>query len=404
MQRLNFLPQVSRISQFCLTDIARLLNFRASFTHVGTWLCISLFALLLNASVIASVEAKTSKEVAENKAQKKPTNAIQSKATKSTKAGKATKASRQTAKGAKGTKVAKQVTQNRGAYRQASYTPGRTTLVRGKNGKMRRVKLAPPPTPDLAADGTPYLLSSAAVVIDQTSNKIIYSKRSNAILPIASITKLMTAMVVLDTQASLDEAVIVSEDDVDLLKNSRSRLVLGTPFRRADLLRLSLMASDNRAASALGRSHVGGTPAFVQAMNQKAIALGMKNTRFVDSSGLNPDNTSTAQDLAKLVVAAGKYQTIRDYTTTPQIYVTFPDNHVEGFLNSNSLVRGGEWTIDVSKTGYIKESGKCLVMRAFLNDKPTIIVLLNSEGQHSRLGDANRIRKWMEGTRVASAS
>jgi serine-type D-Ala-D-Ala endopeptidase (penicillin-binding protein 7) len=286
---------------------------------------------------------------------------------------------------------------------QTSYQ-GRTMLVRSKNGKLRRVAMRPMPVavPDLAEDGTPYTLATSAVVYDQLSNRSLYSKRGNAQVSIASITKVMTAIVTLDAGVSLDEAVTIAEEDIDTLKNSRSRLTVGTPFRRLDLMRLALMASDNRAAAALARNYQGGTPGFVRAMNAKAAALGMNSTRFVDSSGLNPENVSTANDLVKLVLAAAKYPVIREFTTTPEVFVTFPDNSVEGFMNSNRLIRGGDWVIDLSKTGYIKESGMCLVMRALVSDRPTVMILLNSEGRDGRIGDANRIRKWIEGTKVAS--
>jgi serine-type D-Ala-D-Ala endopeptidase (penicillin-binding protein 7) len=213
---------------------------------------------------------------------------------------------------------------------------------------------------------------------------------------------LMTALVVVNGHGAMDEAITIADEDIDVIKNSRSRLNVGASFRRGDLMRLALMSSDNRAASALGRVHPGGTIAFVQRMNDEARRLGMDNTRFVDATGLSPQNVSTPQDLAKLVAAASRQSLIREYSTTPAVHVTFPDSgRTMGFQNSNALVRGGEWNIDVSKTGFINESGKCLVMRATVNNRPVIMVMLNAIGQHTRLGDANRIRRWLE-TRIAA--
>jgi D-alanyl-D-alanine endopeptidase (penicillin-binding protein 7) len=202
----------------------------------------------------------------------------------------------------------------------------------------------------------------------------------------------------------MDEPIVITEEDIDVIKNSRSRLNVGASFRRADLMRLALMASDNRAASALGRSWSGGTFAFVQRMNEEARRLGMADTRFVDATGLSPQNVSTPADLAKLVAATSNHSLIREYSTTPALHVTFPDTgQTLGFQNSNALVRGGDWDIDVSKTGFINESGKCLVMRAKLQNRPVILVLLNAFGQHSRVGDANRIKRWLEGSKTAGS-
>lgn len=276
---------------------------------------------------------------------------------------------------------------------------GKLVAARGKN----RVYAAP--VPDLTADGTPNLLSQAAIIIDHNTGQTLYAKQPSAVMPIASITKLMTALVVVSGHGAMDEAIVITDEDVDIIKNSRSRLNVGASFRRADLMRLALMASDNRAASALGRSWPGGTFAFVQRMNEEARRLGMDSTRFVDATGLSPQNVSSPHDLAKLVAATSGHSVIREYSTTPAIHVTFPDTgRTLGFQNSNALVRGGDWEIDVSKTGFINESGKCLVMRAKVQNRPVIMVLLNAFGQHSRLGDANRVKRWLEGSKTASAA
>jgi D-alanyl-D-alanine endopeptidase (penicillin-binding protein 7) len=195
----------------------------------------------------------------------------------------------------------------------------------------------------------------------------------------------------------MDEPIALSNEDIDTLKGTRSRLPLGTHFRRDDLVRIALVASDNRAASALGRSYPGGLPAFVDAMNAKAKAIGLLNTTFVDSSGLDPHNVATPQDLAKLVQAASTYPLIREYSTTPAIDVTLPNSKRKlAFVNTNALVRASDWQIGISKTGYINEAGKCLVMHAMIANQPIVIVLLDSWGKLTRIGDANRIRKWLE--------
>lgn len=246
-------------------------------------------------------------------------------------------------------------------------------------------------------NGDPILQSSGVVVLDSATGQTLYSKNADHTAPIASITKLMTAMVVLDARQPLDEVIEISSGDVDLIKNSRSRLPVASHFRRDDLMRLALMASDNRAASALGRSFPGGIIAFVDAMNAKAHTLGLNATKYVDSSGLAAGNVSSAQDLGKLVAEASKYELIREYTTTGAVNVTLPDSKRKlNFVNTNALVRASDWKIGLSKTGYIHESGKCLVMQAMIANQPIVIVLLDSWGKLTRVADANRIRKWLE--------
>ena len=246
-------------------------------------------------------------------------------------------------------------------------------------------------------DGSPVLKSSGVLVLDPATGHTLYSKNADHSAPIASITKLMTAMVVVDAKLSLDEALQINNDDLDLVKNSRSRLPVGQYFRRDDLLRLALMASDNRAASALGRNYPGGLPAFVDAMNAKSRILGLSATHFVDSSGLAPGNVSNPADLGKLVAEASKYNLIREYSTTGAVDVTLPDSKRKlSFVNTNALVRGSDWQIGLSKTGYISESGKCLVMQAMIANQPIVIVLLDSWGKLTRVADAQRIRKWLE--------
>ena len=242
-----------------------------------------------------------------------------------------------------------------------------------------------------------FLKSAGAVVLDAATGQTLYAKNAGEVTPIASITKVMTAMVVLDAKLALDEPIQITTEDIDLIKNTRSRLPIGSHFRRDDLMRLALMASDNRAASALGRNYPGGLPAFVDAMNAKARDLGLTATRFVDSSGLAPNNVSSAQDLGKLVAEASRYDLIREYSTTEAVNVTLPDSKRKlSFVNTNRLVRGSDWQIGLSKTGYISESGMCLVMQAIIANQPVVIVLLDSWGKLTRVADAQRIRKWLE--------
>ena len=240
--------------------------------------------------------------------------------------------------------------------------------------------------------------STSALVLDQAGQRVLYSKNIDWVVPIASITKLMTALIVLESRMPLDEPIKITNDDRDGLKGTRSRLTVGMSISRDDLLRLALMASENRAAAALSRAYPGGTPAFVAAMNRKAAELGMWRTRFVDGTGLSHGNVSSAQDLSRLVGAAYRHPLIREYTTDTQHTVQLPKGRKMQFSNSNRLVRNAGWDIGLSKTGYISEAGRCLVMQAQIADTPVIIVLLDSWGHLTRIGDANRIKKWMEST------
>ncbi|RPI44060.1 MAG: peptidase S11, partial [Betaproteobacteria bacterium] len=201
----------------------------------------------------------------------------------------------------------------------------------------------------------------------------------------------------------LDESIRIERADIDMLKHTGSRLRIGAVFSRRDLLHLALMSSENRAASALGRNYPGGLDAFVLKMNAKATELGMRNSRFVEPTGLSSENVSTAEDLALMVRASLAYPLIRDFSTAPSAQIHTADTgQAYGFSNSNGLVRTAAWQIDVSKTGYISEAGQCLVMQARIMDKPIIIVLLDSWGKYTRIGDANRIKKWLEGGALAA--
>lgn len=247
-----------------------------------------------------------------------------------------------------------------------------------------------------AVAGQPSVKSAAALVFDQNAQQILYAKNVDDVMPIASLTKLMNAMVVLDSGLPLEERIAISADDVDDLKHTRSRLKVGTVLTRGELLKLALMASENRAAAALARSYPGGTSAFVAAMNQKARELGMQHTRYVDGTGLSSDNVSTAQDLARLAAAAYRQPLIREHTTDAAHTVELANGRQLHYSNSNRLVKNSDWHIGLSKTGYINEAGRCLIMQARIGATPVIIVLLDSWGRLTRIGDANRLRKWIE--------
>ena len=238
------------------------------------------------------------------------------------------------------------------------------------------------------------LRSSVALVLDQDTNEVLFSKNPQAVLPIASITKLMTALVVAEAQQPLNEILAISAEDIDTEKGSRSRLQVGTHLPREAMLHLALMASENRAANALGRHYPGGLAAFVVAMNSKAQALGMKDTRYVEPTGLSSLNQSSATDLAVLVREVDKHALIRQLSTSPEYEVAVGRRNLN-FRNTNGLVRSGEWDIGLQKTGYIAEAGRCLVMQAQLSGRKLIMVLLDSAGKYSRIGDAQRIRKWL---------
>ncbi len=275
-----------------------------------------------------------------------------------------------------------------------------------RNGRMVRVAFAPrsvePPRLSIGnaiglhmVDDPLDLRSSVAMVIDQRSGEALYEKNPDAVLPIASITKVMTAMVVLDAGLPLDEMLDISEADRDTERHSGSRLPIGSKLSRAEMLQLALMASENRAAHALGRHYPGGTAKFVAAMNAKARAIGMVDSRFADPTGLSSDNVSNARDLARLVRAAHGYPAIRAYSTATDLTVDTGYRQVT-FRTTNRLVDDPQWSIGIQKTGYISEAGKCLVMQARIEGRPVIIVLLDAAGTHSRFADAQRLRRWIE--------
>jgi len=246
-------------------------------------------------------------------------------------------------------------------------------------------------TPDPLA-----LRSSVALVIDQDTGEVLFSKNGSAVLPIASITKLMTALIVTEAEQPLDQLLTITQADVDTLKGTTSRLRLGTLLSRGELLHLALMSSENRAAHALGRNYPGGVPAFVATMNRKASELGMTDTRFADPTGLSSANQSSARDLAVLVKTSSANDLIRSLSTSPAHHVAVGARDLY-YRNSNRLVFSPQWSIGLQKTGFIREAGRCVVMQAQLADRHLIMVLLDATGPETRIADAERLRRWITG-------
>ena len=246
-----------------------------------------------------------------------------------------------------------------------------------------------------AATDQPQIRSNAVLVVDESSSAVLLARQADVVTPIASITKLMTALVVLDAHQPLDELLQITDADHEHGRGAFSRLAGGTWLSRGDLLHVALMSSENRAAHALGRNYPGGLPAFVAAMNARARALGMSHARFVDPTGLSSDNVASPADLAKLVVAASREPAIQQFSTDQLHSVRVGRRQLE-FRNTDLLVRNPAWNIVVQKTGYITEAGKCLVMKALIRGRAVVIVLLDSYGKYTRVADAQRIRKWLE--------
>jgi D-alanyl-D-alanine endopeptidase (penicillin-binding protein 7) len=239
------------------------------------------------------------------------------------------------------------------------------------------------------------LKSGVALVIDQDTNEVLFNKNAATVLPIASLTKLMTGVVLSEARLPMNEPITITQDDVDTEKGSRSRLTVGTTLTRAEMLHLALMSSENRAANALGRTYPGGLQEFVRLMNAKAKQLGMRATRYVEPTGLSSQNQSSAQDLAVLVNAAYKDQVVREYSTSPGYEVAVGARTLQ-YNTTNRLVKNPEWDIGLQKTGYISEAGQCLVMQTKIAGRKLIMVFLDSAGKLSRLGDAERVRRWVE--------
>jgi len=346
------------------------LNWRWNWTGLLAVLCSLMLALALPSHAASKAGAKSSKS------SKAASSARPAKPVKSAKATKATKPVR--------TASSKRVS----ATRVARVDPPRLSygMAYGLHDTQDPLDLK----------------SSVALVIDQDTNEVLFSKNSQAVLPVASITKLMTALVVIESGSSLDAPLTVSQDDVDTEKGSGSRLRVGTELSRNEMLHLALMSSENRAANALGRHHPGGLPAFVDAMNRKARELGMFDTRYVEPTGLSSANQSSAHDLTLLVKAASNHAIIRELSTSLETQVAVGKRQLQ-FRNTNGLVRNPEWDIGLQKTGYISEAGRCVVMQAQLAGRTLIMVLLDSAGKYSRIGDAERLRKWLADSQFAEA-
>ncbi|HXQ63835.1 MAG TPA: D-alanyl-D-alanine endopeptidase [Steroidobacteraceae bacterium] len=248
----------------------------------------------------------------------------------------------------------------------------------------------------------PVLRSGSALIIDESTSAVLFARHADLATPIASITKLMTALVVLEANQPLNEELEISSDDQRLGKTNVSRLAVGTRLSRGDLLHLALMSSENRAANALGRNYPGGLPACVAAMNAKARALGMTSARFVEPTGLSSDNVASPEDLSKLVIAASQSPTIQSYSTDSR-YLVAIGRQVMEFRNTDSLVSSPSWNIVVQKTGYIAEAGRCLVMKAMIEGRAIVIVLLDSVGKRTRFADARRIKRYLESRLTADA-
>ncbi len=333
----------------------------------------------LFATVLASspVEAKTSHKKAHGKAH----------AAAQAKSGK-------TAKGAKygnSARLVKKVVMVNGkrrvVYQRVAYTSSmRAVPAIASVGDLAGLNRTPDPL---------ELKSSVAYVLDQTSSQVLFEKNADAVLPIASITKLMTGLVVVEANQNMEEMLTIADEDVDREKFSSSRLKVGVTLPRATMLHLALMSSENRAAAALGRNYPGGLPAFVAAMNAKAKALGMLDTNYVDANGLSSKNVSSARDLARLVLAASQQPLLSRFSTDPR-YSIDANGRTLNYVNTNHLVDNPDWDISLQKTGYISEAGRCLVMQAKVDGRPVVMVFLDSKGKESRIGDASRVRKWLE--------
>lgn len=280
------------------------------------------------------------------------------------------------------------------------HTVKKSVFVRGKRKLVQRIPYRPPvPTAGelagLNLTQDPLMLSSnVAFVLDQASANVLFEKNSGIALPIASITKLMTGLIVLEANQDMDELLEITDEDADEAKHTLSKLHTGAQLPRSVLLRLALMSSENRAAAALGRNYPGGLPAFVAAMNEKARALGMTDTLYVDSTGLSNQNVASARDLAKLVVAALAHPLLGEYSTTGE-YMVDTGERMLRYVNSNRLIGHADWEIGLQKTGYLSVAGRCMVMQARIGGRPVVMVFLDSKRNHARFIDASRLRDWV---------
>ena len=362
-----------------------------------TLCALSLVGVLAAPSVAAPRKPATAKPVAKAPAQKATAAKAGSSATS-----RSAKSTARTGKAATASKSAARSSIRSTTSRSGKVTSG-SRSARASSVQRRSVVRIPVAPPRLSfgqlyglheASDPLDLKSSVAFVIDQDTNEVLLNKNSSAVLPIASITKLMTALVVTEANLPMDDVLSISQDDIDTEKGSSSRLQVGTQLTRGEMLHLALMSSENRAANALGRHYPGGATAFVAAMNAKAKVLGMGDTRYVEPTGLSSRNQSSAMDLATLVKAAYRVPLIRELSTSPEHQV-FDGQRQLQYRTTNRLVLSPDWDIGLQKTGYISEAGQCLVMQARLAGRKFIMVLLDSAGKYSRIGDAERIRQWL---------
>ncbi len=333
------------------------------------------------ADATTTAPAKTAKKTVKTaKSAKKPGSAVAAKSSKA----------------AKTTAAANDAPRAETRKRRVSYTLNgrRHTVVRKVAFEPRQPTVGQAfglhDTPDALA-----LRSSVAYVVDQNTGEALFDKNSRAVVPIASITKLMTSMVVLDSKAPLTEQIEVTDEDRDYIKNTGSRLAVGSVLSREDMLHIALMASENRAAAALSRYFPGGRPAFIAAMNAKAKQLGMTDTHFESPSGLTSENVSSARDLVKMVNAAYQYPMIREFSTD-RSYEVYTGKRSIAYNSTNALVRNPTWDIGLQKTGFINEAGECMVMQTTIHGRPMIVVLLDSSGKYTRFADATRLRTWLD--------
>lgn len=340
-------------------------------------------ALMASALLIAPATAAEQKQQAATKTQtaaaaKQATAASSKKAStkkKSSTPKKSTAASKSKKKPVKKAKLSKAA--SKAAYRPLPLTAGEQLGLRGTRDQLA-------------------LKSSVALIVDQQTQEVLFAKNSDAVLPIASLTKLMTALVAVEAHLPLDETLEITQHDVDTEKHSQSRLAVGTKLTREDMLLLALMSSENRAASALGRNYPGGSTAFVAAMNRKAQALGMQHSQFADATGLSSRNVASAADLVRLTNAAYKEPLIREFSTRKE-HTVQPGRHLMTFGSSNRLIRyDRDWDIGLQKTGFTNEAGRCLVMQATVEERPLVMVFLDSTGTLTRFADAARVRKWLQ--------
>jgi D-alanyl-D-alanine endopeptidase (penicillin-binding protein 7) len=347
--------------------------------RLGWW--VALLSLFLACAPMESFAESAKKVTSSAQTQAKSKSKSKSKAVKPRAKPKAKAKSKAVAKSTKKRSVA------------AGKSSKKRTVAAARKKSRAVVRAAPPPLP--ASPDKLRLDASVAYVIDAESHEVLLRKNDDDVRPIASLTKMMTALVVSDASLPLDETITIDAADVDTLKYSSSRLKVGTELTRRQALHLALMSSENRASHALARTYPGGLPAFVSAMNNKARQLGMDQTRYVDPTGLSSDNQSSARDLAILAAAAYERPLLRKYSTSPGYQLAVDGGRPLRFVNSNGLVRAGQWDIGLQKTGYINEAGQCLLMQATVDGRNVIMVFLDSASKITRIKDAELVKRWI---------